>query len=240
MSPAGASGTKRPRLPTPPECTMPLRRHLALATVLAAAAALPLPSLAVALGDTAPAFELKDTQGKTVKLADFKGRHVVLEWTNNGCPYVQKHYNSGHMQGLQREAPSPVAQNATDFVANDSIPERNSAVKLSDMEAANDSRYRWRLVAGMVSLALVSLIGWQGLGPWADQPGAARLAQGMVPVTVPGTVPQQDMALAEPQVMIRDPQLDALLAAHKQFGGTSALQMPAGFLRNATFEGSAR
>lgn len=143
-------------------------------------------------------------------------------------------------QGLQREAPSPVAQNATDFVANDAKPERNSAVKLSDMEAANDSRYRWRLVAGMVSLALVSLIGWQGLGPWADQPGAARLAQGSVPVTVPGTVAPQDTALAEPQVMIRDPQLDALLAAHKQFGGTSALQMPAGFLRNATFEGSAR
>jgi len=36
--------------------------------------------------------------------------------------------------------------------------------------------------------------------------------------------------------MIRDPQLDALLAAHRQFGGTSALQMPAGFLRRATFE----
>ncbi|OYU41868.1 MAG: anti-anti-sigma factor, partial [Burkholderiales bacterium PBB4] len=44
----------------------------------------------------------------------------------------------------------------------------------------------------------------------------------------------------QPQVMIRDPHLAALLAAHKQFGGTSALQMPAGFLRNATFEGPAR
>jgi sigma-E factor negative regulatory protein RseA len=41
---------------------------------------------------------------------------------------------------------------------------------------------------------------------------------------------------AEAPVMIRDPQLDALLAAHRQFGGTSALQMPAGFLRRATFE----
>jgi sigma-E factor negative regulatory protein RseA len=41
-------------------------------------------------------------------------------------------------------------------------------------------------------------------------------------------------------VMIRDPQLDALLAAHRQFGGTSALQMPTGFLRNATFEEGAR
>jgi sigma-E factor negative regulatory protein RseA len=40
--------------------------------------------------------------------------------------------------------------------------------------------------------------------------------------------------------MMRDPRLDALLAAHKQFGATSALQTPAGFLRNATFEGAAR
>jgi sigma-E factor negative regulatory protein RseA len=40
--------------------------------------------------------------------------------------------------------------------------------------------------------------------------------------------------------MIRDPRLDALLAAHRQFGGTSALQMPSGFLRNATFEESSR
>lgn len=83
---------------------MPLRRHLALAAVLAAAAVLPWPALALAVGDTAPAFELKDTQGKTVKLADFKGRHVVLEWTNPGCPFVVKHYGPQNMQTLQKEA----------------------------------------------------------------------------------------------------------------------------------------
>jgi hypothetical protein len=43
-------------------------------------------------------------QGKTVRLGDFRGRHVVLEWTNPGCPFVQKHYRSGNMQALQREA----------------------------------------------------------------------------------------------------------------------------------------
>lgn len=83
---------------------MPLCRRLALATMLAAATALPLPSLALAVGDTAPAFTLKDTQGKTVKLADFKGRHVVLEWTNPGCPFVVKHYGAQNMQALQKEA----------------------------------------------------------------------------------------------------------------------------------------
>ncbi len=56
------------------------------------------------VGQSAPAFELVDTQGKVVKLSDFKGRHVVLEWTNPGCPFVVKHYGSQNMQGLQKEA----------------------------------------------------------------------------------------------------------------------------------------
>ncbi len=83
---------------------MPLHRHLALATVLAVAATLPLPSVALAVGDAAPAFTLQDTQGKTVHLADFKGQHVVLEWTNPGCPFVVKHYGGQNMQALQKEA----------------------------------------------------------------------------------------------------------------------------------------
>jgi sigma-E factor negative regulatory protein RseA len=57
---------------------------------------------------------------------------------------------------------------------------------------------------------------------------------------VPVSTEVSMVAGAEAAIMIRDPQLDALLVAHRQFGGTSALQMPAGFLRNATFEGAAR
>ncbi len=56
------------------------------------------------VGQPAPAFTAVDTAGKTVSLADFKGKHVVLEWVNPGCPYVVKHYGSGNMQGTQREA----------------------------------------------------------------------------------------------------------------------------------------
>jgi peroxiredoxin len=59
---------------------------------------------AATVGQIAPAFTAVDTSGKTVSLADFKGRHVVLEWVNPGCPYVQKHYVSANMQGTQREA----------------------------------------------------------------------------------------------------------------------------------------
>ena len=51
----------------------------------------------------APGFTLTDTAGKPVKLADYRGKYVVLEWTNPECPFVQKHYVSGNMQGLQKE-----------------------------------------------------------------------------------------------------------------------------------------
>ena len=54
-------------------------------------------------GDMAPAFTLVDADGTQRSLADFKGKTVVLEWTNEGCPYVKKHY-TGAMQALQREA----------------------------------------------------------------------------------------------------------------------------------------
>ena len=51
----------------------------------------------------APDFTLSDTHGKPVKLSDYRGKYVVLEWTNPECPFVRKHYNSGNMQGLQKE-----------------------------------------------------------------------------------------------------------------------------------------
>ena len=52
----------------------------------------------------APQFSVVDTKGKLVRLEDFKGKTVVLEWTNKGCPYVHKHYATGNMQKLQKDA----------------------------------------------------------------------------------------------------------------------------------------
>ena len=62
-----------------------------------------LPALAATAGQTAPNFSLTDTEGKMVQLSDFKGRYVVLEWTNPQCPFVLNHYNTRNMQGLQTE-----------------------------------------------------------------------------------------------------------------------------------------
>ncbi len=70
----------------------------------AALAAVSLTTLQAArVGEPAPDFKVKDTKGQEHSLASFKGKFVVLEWHNQGCPYVKKHYESGNMQALQKE-----------------------------------------------------------------------------------------------------------------------------------------
>ena len=59
---------------------------------------------AASVGSAAPDFSLTDLAGKPVKLSDYKGKYVVLEWVNPGCPFVQKHYDSGNMPRLQKDA----------------------------------------------------------------------------------------------------------------------------------------
>ena len=74
-------------------------KRLALALVLASAST----AWAAKVGQAAPDFSAPDLQGKAVKLSDYRGKYVVLEWTNPECPYVQRHYNSGNMPELQKE-----------------------------------------------------------------------------------------------------------------------------------------
>ena len=112
------------------------------------------------------------------------------------------------------------------------LPARSALSQAS----ANESVFAWKLTAGFASLAAVIAIGWSMSGGLSGFVGGAQLAQ-TVPAAPTASNTQSGSAS---DVMIRDPNLDALLAAHKQFGGTTALQMPTGFLRNATFEGTAR
>ena len=74
---------------------------IATAIVLVACA----PAIAAPqVGSQAPNFKLADANGKAVTLGQFKGKVVVLEWNNPGCPYVKKHYDSGNMQKTQAAA----------------------------------------------------------------------------------------------------------------------------------------
>jgi sigma-E factor negative regulatory protein RseA len=96
-------------------------------------------------------------------------------------------------------------------------------------QSANDSGMRWKMVAGFATLTAVAVVGWQAFISIREPSGSPRLARVEVSPS-PG----------QTQVMIRDPRLDQLLAAHQQSGGISALQMPAGFLRDATLVVPAR
>ena len=106
--------------------------------------------------------------------------------------------------------------------------------------AANVSVFRWKMVAGFASLAAVSAIGWNAAIGLRDEatPGAQMAAA--VPAPAPAAVPAPMVTVAADgdggQVMLRDPRLDELVAAHRQYHGATNLQMPAGFLRNATFD----
>jgi hypothetical protein len=76
------------------------RRLLSLALTLAT---FTLPALAVAPGSPAPDFKGTDSNGVQHTLSEYRGKFVVLEWANKGCPYDQKHYLSGSMENLQKE-----------------------------------------------------------------------------------------------------------------------------------------
>ena len=105
----------------------------------AAAALVPAAALANAVvGQSAPGFAVTDLAGKPVKLEDFKGKTVVLEWHNFGCPFVQKHYRSGNMQALQKKYGSDVvwlAVNSTNKGHGDWIDPPVLTKQLKDFNA---------------------------------------------------------------------------------------------------------
>ncbi len=117
-------------------------------------------------------------------------------------------------------------------------------------EAANDGVFRWKMVAGISGFAAVGSLVWGLLGA-AGSPGlqlGAVLASNSsnASVTLVNTPALQATTqvttpiAGQEAVMIRNPRLDELLAAHKQFGGISALQQPAGSLRSVSLSNASQ
>ena len=100
-------------------------------------------------------------------------------------------------------------------------------------ESANSALFKWRAVAGAACTVLAVVLGSLALAPSTPHSTVASTAASLPFVTQ--NVPA-DMAMVAEDGMIRDPRLDQFLSAHQQLGGHSALQMPSGFLRNATYE----
>lgn len=132
-------------------------------------------------------------------------------------------------------APSLFLSRMQDRLKDEPAPQPQLAaapvVRVASDVAANDGSFRWKVVAGFASVAAVAAIGWTVVGT-RDKPEGAQLARAAASGTTVLTGTQQGM-------MIRDARLDELMAAHRQLGGGSALQTPAGFLRNATFDAPA-
>lgn len=119
------------------------------------------------------------------------------------------------------------------LVAAPALPEVRDAtagrVGWSKAEAANDANSPWKMVAGFASVAAVAALAWNA--------GAGLLSPTAVPQLARlEPAAQQVLVVSGQGTMVRDARTQELLAAHRQLGGTSALQMPSGFLRNATFE----
>ncbi len=102
-----------------------------------------LSAFAAQVGQPAPAFTATDTGGRTVSLADFKGKHVVLEWVNPGCPFVRKHYDAQNMQGTQKSAAAQgvvwLAVNSTSADHGDYLPPAKMAAWMKRQGAAADA-----------------------------------------------------------------------------------------------------
>jgi len=89
----------------------------------------PTASAATRVGDIAPDFQGTGSDGKSYGLAQYKGKFVVLEWHNQGCPYTDKHYESGNMQRLQKEW---TAKGVVWFTVISSAPGTQGYVDASD------------------------------------------------------------------------------------------------------------
>jgi peroxiredoxin len=90
----------------------------------------------VTVGSSAPSFDATDTNGNSVKLSDYKGKYVVLEWSNFDCPYVQKHYNSHNMQNLQKTFTDKGVVWLTVFSSPDGMPGYYPPAKLNELAKA--------------------------------------------------------------------------------------------------------
>ena len=116
--------------------------------------------------------------------------------------------------------------------------------------AANDAAFRWKMIAMAASVSAVMAVSWGvlGLGGAGNAPAVgpvvasvepAARSEAVAPVGVPSR--EGSVVVNTPQgPLIRDARLEALMAEHRQYGGMSALQMPAGFLRNATYDAPER
>lgn len=180
-------------------------------------------------------------------LAD--GEFRTLDWEHLSQGYAEsgelrQAWSDYHLIGDVLRGQRPVSgASSSDFlkgvmagIADDASPQPVALAPTTPVPvAANDDVFRWKMVAGFASLVAISSVVWHLVSsPLA--PAGPQLAQ----TAPPPPDALQLVVTPSGAVMLRDAELDQFMAAHRQWGGMSALQMPAGFLRNATYENTSR
>ncbi len=194
--------------------------------------------------------ELNMEQTSAVVLASRADANLMQTWASYQAigQVLRGHASDAARLPVKAAAQTPVTNAAPARSALEAAHIGTASVQPVPLvrSAANDSVFRWKLVAGVAAFAAIGSMVWALVGTQVS-PTGVQLAQRAAPVpvvaaasTVPTSTPTATSAPELAPVMLRDPRLDELLAAHKQFGGASALQQPAGFLRNATFQSSGR
>lgn len=147
------------------------------------------------------------------------------------------HNSQAFLAGLHQRIAQDVVQPQRSVAAR--VLPSESAPGIARADAANQALFRWKMVAGLASLAAVSVMGWNILEATRAGSAGAQLATAPASQMATGTQVAAQQPPQEP-VMLRDPRLDELVAAHRQSRGAAALQMPARFLRNTNLEESPR
>jgi len=161
--------------------------------------------------------------------------HLVGEVLRRGKFAAQPH-DAAFLERLRAELSSTAP-------AADALRRERASATITVVPTTSANDHWWRRVAGLAVVTAVSVFAWQAalwVAPGSSFDSAPTLAQQPAPSLLASSSAPLDSPDGGAPVMLRDPQLDALLAAHRQHGGMTALQMPAGFLRNATFNEASR
>ena len=128
---------------------------------------------------------------------------------------------------LAQEPPLQLASSQLEQVTAGLVQAKAPVVALRD-PAANSSVFRWKVAAGFATVAAVAALSWNLMGSGLT-PQGAQLA------SAPAAVGTPVLVATEEGDVLRDPRLDALMASNQQYDSRPSLQMPADFLRNASF-----
>lgn len=173
-------------------------------------------------------------------LATWHRYHVIGDVLRASAPALGQQAPQDFLAAVRAHLPAHPPLQVVQPPETSSVASPASAAPRPD--AANDAVFRWKWVAGLASLSAVLAVAWSVLGTAAPA-ATGNLPAGQWAVQSPGVIEPGSTTLLvdSPQgLVMRDLQLERLMAEHRQYGAVSALQVPAGFVRNATHDISGR